>query len=777
MRMSYESPEVCSILGACPIIAFSMHIDASRTRRWRALIALGAIKATLSPLGVAAQAPQPTAAEAPPPAASAPTAPRTDRPTQLDPVEVRGNNLNDTQLRRQSTAATITIGRDEIERFGDSTVGDLLKRLPGVTMQGRPGRGGNIRMRGLGSGYTQILLDGERVSSGFSIDSLSPEQIERIEIQRAPTAETGARAIAGTINIITREGFSKRLNDLRVAAALENDALQPGLTWTRTDTIAALSYNYSLTLFHNDRRSDSVTNTQQYALDTGAALLTQSESNIEREKRYGVHASGRLEWRGDAGQSAMLMPLIIDSRGDTSRDARLERNAGAPAPSYDTAHSDSSSHFSLLRLNGQWLQRLSEGNRVEARAGVGQTRFRNSIVRLESGGTPPDRIDDDIDNNERTLSLSGKLTLLLGDGEHSVVTGAELESNRRIEARTLLEDGVISQPEFGEEISARVRRLAVYAQDEWSLSPHWAAHAGLRWEGIATRGGGTLTEPDVVNHSRVLSPLLHLLWKPDPAGRDQLRASLTRSYRSPSLSNLISRPRLSTANSATKPDRAGNPLLRPELATGLDVAIEHYLPASGLLSANLFQRRISDYMRSVTEFETGSGRYVARTQNVGSAVTSGLELEAKFRLSALLPEAPNVDLRANASLFRSKVEGVPGPNNRIDQQPDWTANLGADYRLPGTPLLLGGSVNLTPGYTTRVSVEQTASVGGKVVGDAFALWTVNPAFQVRLTLSNFDPRRYVTGATVDDPLANLRESAQTVAPTYRNVLLRLEFKL
>jgi outer membrane receptor for ferrienterochelin and colicins len=558
---------------------------------------------------------------------------------------------------------------------------------------------------------------------------------------------------------------------------VENGALQPGLTWTRSDTLARLAYNYSLTLFRNDRRSDSVTTTEQSALDTGITSLTQTENNIEHETRHGVNASGRLQWRGDAGQSAMLMPLIIDSRGDTRRDAQLVRNPGSPPPTYDTAHTDATSHFSLLRLNGQWMQRLNEGSRAELRGGVGRTSFKNHSLRLETGGTTPDRFDDDVDNTERTLNLTGKLTRLLGEGEHSVVTGAEVESNRRVEARTLLEDGVLSQPEFGEEISARLQRLALYAQDEWSLSPNWAAHGGLRWEGITTRGGATPTEPDVVNHSRVWSPLLHLLWKPDPAGRDQLRASLTRSYRSPSLSNLIARPRLSTANSPTKPDRAGNPLLRPELATGVDIAVEHYLPASGLLSANLFQRRISDYMRSVTDFETSSGRYVARTQNVGSALTSGLELEAKFRLSALLPEAPHLDLRANASLFRSKVEGVPGPNNRIDQQPDWTANLGADYRLPGTPLLLGGSVNLTPGYTTRVSEEQTVNVGDKIVGDAFALWTVSPTLQVRLTASNFDPRRYITGSSVDDSLVNLRESAQTVAPTYRNVQLRLEFKL
>jgi iron complex outermembrane receptor protein len=67
-------------------------------------------------------------------------------------------------------------------------LGEVLKRLPGVTIQGTPGRGGAIRMRGLGSGYTQILLDGQRVPPGFSVDSLTPEQVEKIEILRAPTA-------------------------------------------------------------------------------------------------------------------------------------------------------------------------------------------------------------------------------------------------------------------------------------------------------------------------------------------------------------------------------------------------------------------------------------------------------------------------------------------------------------------------------------------------------------------------------------------------------------
>src|SRR5471030_137944 len=50
---------------------------------------------------------------------------------QLTPVQVTGARPDDVQERRNSTAAKIIIGRDEIDRFGDSTLGDVLKRLPG----------------------------------------------------------------------------------------------------------------------------------------------------------------------------------------------------------------------------------------------------------------------------------------------------------------------------------------------------------------------------------------------------------------------------------------------------------------------------------------------------------------------------------------------------------------------------------------------------------------------------------------------------------------------
>ena len=81
---------------------------------------------------------------------------------QVQRITITGGRNNDMEQRRNSTASKMVFGREELDRDGDSTVGEILKRLPGVTISGRPGRGGDIRMRGLGNGYTQILLNGER---------------------------------------------------------------------------------------------------------------------------------------------------------------------------------------------------------------------------------------------------------------------------------------------------------------------------------------------------------------------------------------------------------------------------------------------------------------------------------------------------------------------------------------------------------------------------------------------------------------------------------------
>jgi iron complex outermembrane receptor protein len=747
------------------------------------LAALAALAALAPPL--ASAQPASAADPAPPPAAEpAPPAPSAEPAPQR--VEVTGGRARDIDERRESTASKIVIGRDEIERFGDSTVGEVLKRLPGVTIGGTPGRGGAPRLRGLGSGYTQILIDGQRLPRGFSLDALSPEQIERIEVIRAPTAETGARAIAGTINIVTREGLRRRLHELKLTAGVENARLQPGLNWNFDDSAGDLSYSAFASVFRNDQRSQSLTTTVDTPLAGGEPLRVQQESATSDNQNQGLRAGGRLQWRLGDGESLSLQPFVVRSASDFDRATRLEQTVGVDAPPYATSASRGSGDFALERLNGQWRKLLADGTRLEWTANGSQWRSDNNSQRQEfdAAGALLRTVDDRSSVRERRFGLNGKGTRPLGE-VHSLVGGFELEGARRDDTRTTLQDGVPLLPEFGENLKARSTRTAVYLQDEWPGSARWSFGAGLRWEGIDTRGENDTGEPEQRNTSSVWSPLLHAVWKPDPKGRDQWRFALTRSYRSPALPQLISRPALNPRfpvdgpNEPTSPDRAGNPALRPELATGIDVAFERYLPASGVLSANVFVRRITDLIRSETTLENVSWsdvpRWVSRPRNVGDATTRGLELEAKFRLSEVWANAPPIDLRANASAFRSSVDGVPGPDNRLDEQPDFTANLGADWRLRGWPLAIGGNLNLTPGYRTTLSATERTEVSDRRVFDAYALWTVNRSLQWRLSASNLAPRDGEASRSVDTDL--LRETATTVSTSYVSWQLRLEMKL
>ncbi|MFZ4481987.1 MAG: TonB-dependent receptor plug domain-containing protein [Rhodoferax sp.] len=461
---------------------------------------------------------------------------------ELKPVTITGAALNETESRRQSTASKIIIGREEIERFGDSTMGELLKRLPGVTMPGRPGRGGAPRMRGLGGGYTQILIDGERAPRGFSLDELSPEQIERIEILRAPTAETGARAIGGTVNIVTRGGYSKRVNDLKAGIGFENGHTQPGASWTRNEAAGDWIYNVSLSAQHGERSNDSASQTTMENLASGERV-EQSERIQSSGTRDGLQANARLQWRSEQGDTLVLNPMLVLSQNSGVGASTLTQSGGS-AP-YDSSTVSSGNRFSSLRLGAQWTHRLADGGNWLLRASLGQSDWNNSSQRQYVGAGPVAQSDNRSEQHDQSFSASAKLTRTLAN-DHNLVSGAELQTGRRRETASTLQDGESPLTEFDGNLSAASLRTALYAQDEWALTPQLAAHAGLRWEGIGTQGSASANAPDVSNRSSVWTPLLHAVWKFDPQSRDQLRASLTRSYRSPNLQDLIARPTLNS---------------------------------------------------------------------------------------------------------------------------------------------------------------------------------------------------------------------------------------
>jgi len=752
---------------------------------------------------------QEAAPAAPAPAASAPRPARPPQATpqarppaakaeQLDRVEISGT-ASDENVRRASTAAKIVIGREEIERYGDSSIGEVLKRLPGVTTGGRPGRGGEVRMRGMGGGYTQILVNGERMPPGFSLDQLPPEQIERIEVMRAPTAEFGARAVAGTINVVLREALQRKLNEVRLALTAERDQLRPNIGWTRNDKLddQGGAYNLTINAQDNKRIDDANSSSLTRYLKTGEERLLRTQGQSEDERRA-LNMTARLQWRLGQGDSLSIQPFFVVSEGDTANHVRQTQTprAAVGSPDYynfNNVQSEGSNRFTMMRLNGQWTKRLNEDSRIELRAGVGKATGKGSSFRQEFEDTAERRSQsDDTRSDNRSWSLNGKYSQQIGE-DHSLVAGLEAEGTDSAQSRVCRQsfNGLPAQAcgyllDFGDDLNAGTRRIAAYAQDEWTVGKLWSFYAGLRWEGIKT--DSSAANYAVSNSSSVFTPLLHAMYKLDEKSREQIRVSLTRSYKSPNVQDLIARPNINGqypcrpdcgANEANYPDRTGNPDLKPELATGIDIAYEKYLVKGGILSANFFFRRINDLIRTDPRLETVSWapvqRWVSRPRNIGDARTMGVELEAKFRLDEYIDEAWPINVRSNLSLFKSRVDGIAGPNNKLDQQPQYTANLGADYKLRGLPLTLGAGLNYTPANTVQQSDLLSVSNSHKRVIDAFATWAVSRDTQLRLSASNLGPLDYGnTSVTLTpDKLIN----GESLGRTFTVWQIRLEIKV
>ncbi len=694
---------------------------------------------------------------------------------KLQQVTVSGSRANDTEARRLSTASKMIFGREELDRNGDSSVGEILKRLPGVTMGGRPGRGGGVRMRGLGNGYTQMLVNGERPPGGFSLESLSPDQVERIEIIRGPVAEHSTQAIAGTINIVLREGYQQKDVQLKLTDNIEQGRHSPNVALTVPGKAGKLTWLLSGSLFENRQHNQSATRSIDQT-DAGVLLREQFSSDENTGRSRGIHLSPRLSYRFDNSDTLTFQPFLVSNRSSSASEARVTQTVGAVPPEYARQLGDTSSSSTFMRGFGNWVHKIDGGAKLDVKFGFGGGKSDSDTLRrtFDGAGAPKRTYLDTDSSRDNGFNTGGKYTTPLGKG-HLLAAGWDVEGHHRDQTHVALDGGDAQFDDSGASLSADTRRVAAFVQDEWDITPQWSVYLGLRWEGIRTTS--TSSGAEVGNTSRVWSPVLHTVWRIPGREKDQVRAALTQSYRAPALNDLIATPSFSTDNRPTRPDRIGNPALKPELAKGIDLAYEHYLGKSGILSASAFVRDIDNLMRRETTLrQTSLGpRWVSSPVNIGHAITSGIELEAKFPLTDLVADAPNIDLRSNYSRFWSRVDGIPGPDNRLDQQARQTANFGLDYRMKDLPLTLGGGFNWTPATYVQTTVTEKVSTGVKRQLDLYGLWKFSANTQLRVAASNLLADDYLSARTITNN--GLAQSAFGAARTYATWSVKLEMKL
>ena len=682
----------------------------------------------------------------------------------MQQVDIKGPGAG--EVRRNDSVGRIVVGREELDRYGDTTLSDALKRQPGISVSGS-----DIRMRGLGAGYTQILIDGDPAPSGFAVDTLSPDLVERIEILRSASADTSAQAVAGTINIVLRKasgrGAGGSSRSLKLAAGQAQRRTSPAATLQWSGRSGITGYSLAATASQARRHDDPVID-ERIADAGGTTLRRFDERDDSRLTKLSL--APRMERKAADGDTLALSGLFDLSRSRSSSRQLETTLLGQPTASPD-ATSRAAYDTWLAKSDLSWSRRLGDG-RLSLKAGLEANRRPGDYLfrGINAGGDPWFERAVTSSANERRASTSGKYVTPIGDG-HDIALGWDAALTRRGETR-LQQDRAPGEPPYytlDQDYTANVRRLALFAQDEWQLGPSLQAYLGLRWEGLDTRTEGRDFAGRAVRAS-VFSPIGQLVWKLPGRPRDQLRLALARTYKAPQPATLV--PRRYTVNNdngPANPDFEGNPTLRPELAWGLDAALESYFARDAMASVSVYARRIRDVV--LQRLYQDGASWVATPSNNGGASVHGIEADLRLPLPAPAPRWPGLELRANLGRNWSHVDALPGPDNRLAAQAPFTLNLGADARFAGDAHKLAAGINLHVVGTNTARVAPSLVTVSSMVREleAYAAWSAGGA-QWRLTLPDLLRRTSRDSQLYQD--AALFE--QRVISTPRRAALRLQ---
>lgn len=638
----------------------------------------------------------------------------------IDEIVVFGDNVY--RDRAANINPTLSYDLQFFQRFEPTTVGEALKRVPGVVFTSDVLEFDAVQLRGLGSQFTQILINGRRVpgqsgNGSFFVDRIPAELIERIEIIRAPSADISGEGVAGTLNIILKDGADLDGAFVRLGGSYFDGGDRSG----RGSAAAAVAtsgetYDFWIGLDVQQRRNPKQKFTEFFDSD----FVFDEETEVEDDTRNGTDYSLNSALTLDAGQGEFELSgfWVLTDRKEREfvtieEGPRDARDIVAVETQLEDINQTS------WGVQGIFTHPLGAGE-VEIDAGY-------TVFDEETDEFTTELNIEDVEFEEDSESVDLKDTEIAAGIAYKFPLSDAFENKSGVQIRRGKREGF----QFGEfadvEASVESFRYSPFTKFTLSASPSLTLEAGVRYERYSrdvTNEDGT----DETSEGKVL-PSFTARW--DATGDDRFYASIARTIRYPDF-DLVS-PFEEDETPGDEDILIGNPDLLLESAWGLDVGYERRLPGRGIVGINAFYRDVSDLIELVPVAPFGAGAEYS-PQNTGDGTAWGVEFDLSTPLGFL--GLPETGFYANAAYLDSETTDFnTGIERKFTNQPDFVYNISLIQNFPAFGVTAGASYqkrgsSLEFGFDEIVETSYDANV------DAFLEKRFGERIVARLTATN-----------------------------------------
>ncbi|QWL67628.1 ligand-gated channel protein [Aeromonas jandaei] len=558
------------------------------------------------------------------------------------------------QQKIEDSAASISvITREQLERRAYRDVTDALKDVPGVVVTGG-GSSSDISIRGMGSKYTLMLVDGKKVDSrgtrpnsdgpGIEQGWLPPLQaIERIEVVRGPmSSRYGSDAMGGVINVITRK--------------------TTGLAWQGSV--------HADSTFQENKDAGNSFQTDAY---TAGSLI---------DGVLGLRFNGQLAHRGEDKF--------------TQGFAEQETRSGTAVLSFKP---DEHNRFDLEASRSLQDRDRTAGNSLDAKAKDSLYRYERTNYALTHDGQYDFGSSSSYLQQETNSNPARKmeLTNTIADTHTQFILGAHyLSVGGQYRYEDLHDQGnnlKVANP------ATQLTRWswAMFVEDEWSLTDSFALTGGARMDRDQ-------------NYGSHWSPRLYGVWHLDDSWT--VKGGVSTGYRSPDLRMSAANWGQVTGGGSLDGMLVGNPELKPETSMSEEIGLlwnGHQGFNAGVTLFNTdFKNKISEVRRCTSKSDPActlnghSYDFISDRVNVDKANMRGVE--------SMMDWAINDKWSVSGSYTFTQSEQKSGPlaGNALNQMPRHMVNGSVDWQTT-EDLSLWSRVNFrgeTSEYLSRVKMAE-----------------------------------------------------------------------